>query len=117
MTWNSSPDQLLLVHQTQFVLDSDLEGLRHQEFDRILASMRSVAQLMGDMSLMTTRQGELLDRIDYNLEHASERTKAAVQIIAERSDQDQLDRRKLVILLLVVMIIVMLTAVILKPKK
>ena len=87
-----------------------------QEYDTILHGMRSVAALCQQMHLLVSRQGGLLDRIDYNLEHAQLRTRAAVTVIGKRGDQHDLDKRKLVVLFLVIMIIVMATAVILKPK-
>lgn len=66
---------------------------------------------------MTTDQGELLDRIDFYLENAQMRTRAAVQVITRRGEAHDLDKRKLVVLFLVVMIIVLTTAVILKPQR
>jgi hypothetical protein len=118
VTWStSSPALVSQIQATHHVLDSDIDGMVSEEYDRILSGMQAVAHISRDMQLMVSAQSGLLDRIDYNLETAGEKTRAAVQVISDRGQREQLDRRKLVVLFLIVMIIILSTAVILKPKK
>lgn len=94
-----------------------MDQWRGEEYDRLLWSMRTVTEATRSMQLTVQGQGELVDRIDYNLEHAGERTGAAVRRIAVRDASENIDRRKIVLLLLVVMIVVLTSAVIFKPKQ
>ena len=106
-------DAVHLVH-----VDADLAQQRSAELDAVLSQMRAVAALSHQMHSLVAHHGTLLDRIDYNLEHASVSTKRAVAAIQEQADfQVAFDQKKVTLLLLVVLIIFVAIAVIMKPSR
>ncbi|CAD6185887.1 unnamed protein product [Caenorhabditis auriculariae] len=92
---------------------ADIEA-RHNDIMKLESSIRELHDMFMDMAMLVESQGEMVDRIEYNVEHAKEfvdravaDTKKAVQY------QSKARRKKIIILIVVSVIIVFLTMIIL----
>jgi t-SNARE complex subunit (syntaxin) len=91
---------------------ADIEA-RHNDILKLETSIRELHDMFMDMAMLVESQGEMVDRIEYNVEHAKEYvdravadTKKAVQF------QSKARRKKLIILVLCLVVVIVIALII-----
>ena len=90
---------------------------RESEITRIAKSIEEVVQIFKELAVLVINQGTILDRIDYNMEHADEGKDDIVIIVEPPHQKIALPMR--CIIALVVLIAIMLIVLVAKnsPQK
>ena len=102
-------DNFLMTDNSDLVLQR-----RDNELNQLLNSVNDLAQIFKDMQTLVMEQGSILDRIDYNIDIASENTKNAYSHINEANKlQKQSCFRNAT---LIIMVIIFIEAIILINK-
>ncbi|OWA51647.1 Syntaxin [Hypsibius exemplaris] len=88
---------------------ADIEA-RHEDIIKLETSIKELSEMFSDMAMLVESQGELIDRVEYNvqqsvdyIETAKQDTKKAVKY------QSQARRKQIVILVIVVVILVIVS--------
>lgn len=80
---------------------------RHEEIIKLEKSIKELHQLFLDMAVLINQQGEMLDRIEFNVSNAEDYTaEAAVQLNSALSYQRSARKKKLICLAIVIAIII-----------
>ncbi len=80
---------------------------RHEEIIKLEKSIKELHQLFLDMAVLIDQQGEMLDRIEFNVSNAEDYTaEAAVQLNSALSYQRSARKKKLICLAIVIAIII-----------
>uniref|UniRef100_A0AC35UCM0 t-SNARE coiled-coil homology domain-containing protein n=1 Tax=Rhabditophanes sp. KR3021 TaxID=114890 RepID=A0AC35UCM0_9BILA len=89
---------------------ADIEA-RHNDIMKLESSIRELHDMFMDMAMLVESQGEMVDRIEYNVEHAKEfvdravaDTKKAVQF------QNKAKRKKIIIIIILLLIVLLIVA-------
>jgi len=93
---------------------AQLVNQRDEEILHIAKSIEELAQIFKELAVLVIDQGTVLDRIDFNMEHAIEHAKEGIAQLqkAEESQKSALSFR--IILVLVILIGIMIVLFILK---
>mmetsp|Transcript_8022 Transcript_8022/g.27467 ORF Transcript_8022/g.27467 Transcript_8022/m.27467 type:complete len:108 (-) Transcript_8022:1013-1336(-) len=83
---------------------------RDEKMKTISKSITEVAQIFKELAVLVIDQGTVLDRIDYNMEHTSERLQTATTqlVVANRSQSNARPLKYSIILLLVIVVLLIL---------
>lgn len=100
-------EQMRMLEEAEQTADQ-----RTQQVARIAKSVNDLAQLMHEMQVLVVEQGSVLDRIDYNVEHALEDIKAGVKEVDSAEDYQKRDRACLIIAALISFIMIIAIVVI-----
>lgn len=87
---------------------------RHKEIIKVAESVTEVAQLFNELNALVIEQGTILDRIDYNIEHALENIRGGTGQLVIADSISKKARSLKCILCLLLTVIIMLTILILK---
>lgn len=87
---------------------------RDQEIARIAKSVEELAVLFKDLATLVVEQGTMLDRIDYNVEQALERSKKGVEQLEQAEKYQKSARPLKCMAVLMVLIIIMVVILILQ---
>lgn len=112
---DSSYDKGFTSAQMQLVDDNTvIVQQREKEISHIVRSIQDLNEIFKDLSTMIVDQGTILDRIDYNIEHASVQVEKGLQQL-QKAEKYQKKNRKMYIIcvlaLLIVILIIILIAV------
>ncbi|CAB3401718.1 unnamed protein product [Caenorhabditis bovis] len=86
---------------------ADIEA-RHNDIMKLESSIRELHDMFMDMAMLVESQGEMVDRIEYNVEHAKEFVDRAVADTKKAVQYQSKARRKKIIILIVVTIIIVI---------
>ncbi|XP_025115420.1 syntaxin-16-like [Pomacea canaliculata] len=81
---------------------------REQEIAKIVRSIQDLNDIFKDVSSMIVDQGTILDRIDYNLEHASVQVEKGLQQLQKAEKYQKKNRKMLIIMILALVIIILI---------
>jgi len=81
---------------------------------QIVKEVTSLNQLWQDLSLLVVEQGSILDRIDYNVEHAVRNMEEANKQLGMASKEQKKYRSKLCLLLVCILIMIAILIFIVK---
>lgn len=94
---------------------ADIEA-RHNDIIKLESSIRDLHDMFMDMAMLVESQGEMIDRIEYNVEHAKEYVDRAVMDTKKAVQYQSKARRKtvciivsLIVLLIVIVVIILLS--------
>ncbi|CAJ0598253.1 unnamed protein product [Cylicocyclus nassatus] len=90
---------------------ADIEA-RHNDIMKLESSIRELHDMFMDMAMLVESQGEMVDRIEYNVEHAKEFVDRAVADTKKAVQYQSKARRKKIIILIVVVILIAIGALI-----
>ncbi|XP_014677621.1 PREDICTED: syntaxin-16-like isoform X2 [Priapulus caudatus] len=108
-------DRGFTSQQMKFAEDNSvLVSQREQEIALVVKSIAEVNEIFKDLAQIVADQGTVLDRIDYNIEHASESVKEGLQQLQKADKYQKKNRKMMCILLLAVAVIVLLIILIWK---
>ncbi|XP_069694905.1 syntaxin-1A isoform X2 [Periplaneta americana] len=97
---------------------ADIEA-RHADIIKLENSIRELHDMFMDMAMLVENQGEMIDRIEYHVEHAVDYVQTATQDTKKALKYQSKARRKkiliIICLLIVVAILVIILAVTLSP--
>ncbi|CAI5445950.1 unnamed protein product [Caenorhabditis angaria] len=93
---------------------ADIEA-RHNDIMKLESSIRELHDMFMDMAMLVESQGEMVDRIEYNVEHAKEFVDRAVADTKKAVQYQSKARRKKIIILIVVTIIIIIATLMLLP--
>jgi len=85
---------------------------REEEIHHIVQSIGDLNTIFKDLSVMIIDQGTILDRIDYNVEHASVQVEKGLQQLVKSEKHQKSSRKMLCILVLSVVLIIMIVALV-----
>ena len=92
----------------------DLVNARDEEIQQIAKSIEELAQIFKELAVLVIDQGTILDRIDFNMEHAVEHAKEGVEQLEKAEEHQKNATGFKCICLLVILIIIMLGVLIWK---
>jgi len=104
-----SDAQMMIVDDLTSIVDQ-----RDEEITRIAKSIEELAQIFKELAVLVIDQGTILDRIDYNMEHAVENAEEGVKQLVKAEEHQKSALSIRCIILLIVLIAVMLIILILK---
>jgi syntaxin 16 len=81
---------------------------RDEEIMKIAKSIEELAQIFKELAVLVIDQGTILDRIDYNMEHAVEHAKEGVKQLAKAEEHQKKNLAIKCIILLVLLNIIMI---------
>lgn len=85
---------------------------RHEEILKLEKSIRALHQLFVDMALLVEQQGEMLDRIEFNVTNAEDYTADATQQLGSAlAFQKSARKKKFICLALVVLLVIILVII------
>ncbi|KAK6744282.1 hypothetical protein RB195_011157 [Necator americanus] len=90
---------------------ADIEA-RHNDIMKLESSIRELHDMFMDMAMLVESQGEMVDRIEYNVEHAKEFVDRAVADTKKAVQYQSKARRKKIIILICVVILIAIAALI-----
>lgn len=102
-------DQLQQVN----LLDFDITT-REKEIQQIATSITELSELMQDIARLVQSQGEILDHIEYNVEHAAEDVQQGTQEIKKAEVHQKNGRKFYCILFLLLLLFVTILIVLIK---
>jgi len=91
---------------------ADIEA-RHNDIIKLESSIRELHDMFMDMAMLVESQGEMVDRIEYNVEHAKEFVDRAVADTKKAVQYQSKARRKKIMILICVTILVAILVMIL----
>ncbi|XP_062596505.1 syntaxin-16-like [Saccostrea cucullata] len=99
--------------QMQLVEDNTT-AVRHREKEitLIVKSIQDLNDIFRDLSQMVVDQGTILDRIDYNVEHASVQVEKGLQQLKKAEKYQKKNRKMLIIIILTCLIIILIIVLI-----
>jgi len=102
--------------QQQFVVDIIEQDVnkREQEILDIAKNINELAEIFNDLSVLIIDQGEILDRIDYNIETAGTNVEKGNDELKSAAKSQAYGRSCYCIMILAVIVIIMIVVVILK---
>ncbi|KAL5022061.1 hypothetical protein ScPMuIL_001216 [Solemya velum] len=109
-------DKGFTTAQLQMVEDNSLMvQQREKEITHIVRSIQDLNEIFRDVSQMVVDQGTILDRIDYNIDHASVQVeKGLVQL--QKAEKYQKKNRKMLIIAILAILIVLLIIILIATK-
>ena len=97
----SSYDQGFSDAQMQALMDNtDMVEEREREISNIVQSITELNSIFRDLAQMIVDQGTVLDRIDYNVEHASFRTEQGLKQLQKAETYQKKNRKMMCIIVL-----------------
>ena len=87
---------------------------REKEIIRVAQSINELAQLFKELNVLVIDQGTILDRIDYNVEQAKERTDKGVEHLKEADQVSEKAMTAKCIGVLIVIVVILLIALVIK---
>lgn len=105
----SSEQMQLVEHNTEFVSQRD------KEIAHIVRSIQDLNDIFKDLSQMVVDQGTILDRIDYNIEHACVQVEKGLQQL-QKAEKYQKKNRKMHIILVLALLIIILIIILIATK-
>jgi len=93
VTWTKQ-DVLLLEENNKFLRK------REQEISHIVNSIEDLNTIFKDLAHMVSEQGEIVDRIDYNIENASIKIEAGLEQLKKAEEYQGKNRKMKCILVL-----------------
>merc|ERR1712004_813926 len=104
----SSYDQNFSDAQMQALMDNtEMVEEREREITNIVQSITELNSIFRDLAQMIVDQGTVLDRIDYNVEHASFRTEQGLKQLQKAETYQKKNRKMMCIIVLGVLACVM----------
>ncbi|KAI6235507.1 hypothetical protein M3Y95_00058900 [Aphelenchoides besseyi] len=91
---------------------ADIEA-RHNDIMKLESSIRELHDMFMDMAMLVESQGEMVDRIEYNVEHAKEFVDRAVADTKKAVQYQSKARRKKIIIIICVTILIIVGGLIL----
>lgn len=91
---------------------ADIEA-RHNDIMKLESSIRELHDMFMDMAMLVESQGEMVDRIEYNVEHAKEFVDRAVADTKKAVQYQSKARRKKIMILICVTILIVIGSLIL----
>ena len=97
-------ERVLTLEDAQLLEDDALEmDRRDEDVEAIATSVTEVAQIFKELAVLVIDQGTILDRIDYNMENVTERTRTATtQLLHANKSSASAKPVKVVVALLIV---------------
>jgi len=92
----------------------ELVNQRDEEIMRIAKSIEELAQIFKELAVLVIDQGTVLDRIDYNMEHAVEHAKEGVKQLHKAEEHQKANLAIKCIIILVILIIIMISVLVWK---
>mmetsp|Transcript_3698 Transcript_3698/g.6130 ORF Transcript_3698/g.6130 Transcript_3698/m.6130 type:complete len:318 (+) Transcript_3698:107-1060(+) len=90
--------------QMQILEDTeDLVNQRDEEITRIAKSIEELAQIFKELAVLVIDQGTVLDRIDYNMEHAVEHAREGVKQLSKAEEHQKANLAIKCIIVLVIL--------------
>ncbi|KAI1717942.1 syntaxin domain-containing protein [Ditylenchus destructor] len=86
---------------------ADIEA-RHNDIMKLESSIRELHDMFMDMAMLVESQGEMVDRIEYNVEHAKEFVDRAVADTKKAVQYQSKARRKKIICIIVALVVLIL---------
>ncbi|GAV01157.1 hypothetical protein RvY_11909 [Ramazzottius varieornatus] len=86
---------------------ADVEA-RHQDIVKLETNIRELRDMFVDMALLVEAQGEMVDRIEYNVEHATEFVAQAKEETKKAVEYQSSARRKKICLIITAIIVVII---------
>ncbi|XP_045192764.1 syntaxin-16-like [Mercenaria mercenaria] len=105
-----SSEQMQLVENNTEVVNQ-----RDKEIAHIVRSIQDLNEIFKDLSQMVVDQGTILDRIDYNIEHASVQVEKGLQQL-QKAEKYQKKNRKMHIILILALLIIILIIILIATK-
>lgn len=95
--------------QVQMV-EENTTAVRHREKEitQIVKSIHDLNDIFRDLSQMVVDQGTILDRIDYNVEHASVQVEKGLQQLQKAEKYQKKNRKMLIIIVLTCLIVILI---------
>merc|ERR1712228_474638 len=81
---------------------------REQEITSVVQSIQDLNTIFKDLAGMVSEQGEVVDRIDYNIEHASIKVESGLEQLKKASKYQKSNRKMKCIMLLGITLIVLI---------
>ena len=81
---------------------------REQEISSIVQSIQDLNTIFKDLAGMVSEQGEIVDRIDYNIENASLKVEAGLEQLKKANKYQKSNRKMKCILLLGITLILLI---------
>ena len=107
-TWQQQ-DLLLMEENTQHL------RRREQEINNIVQSIQDLNTIFKDLAGMVSQQGEMVDRIDYNIENAGIKVEEGLEQLKKASKYQKTNRKmKCIVLLGITLILLIFLLIILK---
>ena len=102
-------DLLLMEENTQYL------RRREQEINNIVQSIQDLNTIFKDLAGMVSQQGEMVDRIDYNIENAGIKVEEGLEQLKKASKYQKTNRKmKCIVLLGLTLIVLIFLLIILK---
>ena len=102
-------DLLFMEENTQYL------RRREQEINNIVQSIQDLNTIFKDLAGMVSQQGEMVDRIDYNIENAGIKVEEGLEQLKKASKYQKTNRKmKCIVLLGITLIILIFLLIILK---
>lgn len=109
-------DKGFTTGQMQLVEDNTLMVQhREKEISHIVRSIQDLNEIFKDLSTMIVDQGTILDRIDYNIEHASVQVEKGLQQL-QKAEKYQKKNRKMYIICVLAILLVILVIILIAVK-
>ena len=103
--------------QMQHLMSAEeLAEVRDEEIRHIAESVEELAQIFKELAALVIDQGTVIDRIDYNMEMAVERTKKGLEQL-NKAEQYQKSSRPLKCMVLLVVLIAIMVIILIVRKK
>ncbi|ESO86508.1 hypothetical protein LOTGIDRAFT_220533 [Lottia gigantea] len=109
-------DKGFTSRQMQLVEDNSV-SVQHREKEilQITRSIQDLNEIFKDLSTMIVDQGSILDRIDYNIEHASVGVEKGLQQL-QKAEKYQKKNRKMYIVMVLAVLIILLIIILIATK-
>lgn len=109
-------DKGFTTGQMQLVEDNTvIVQHREKEISHIVRSIQDLNEIFKDLSTMVVDQGTILDRIDYNIEHASVQVEKGLQQL-QKAEKYQKKNRKMYIICVLAILLVILVVILIAVK-
>ena len=107
-----------LEHENQLFLETGLESefdqQRAKDIATLVSSVQEIANLFEEVSRLIEEQGEIVDRIDYNIEQALDHTKKGTQELKQAESSSKSARTLQIICCLLIIVIVLIMVIVIK---
>ncbi|CAJ0941689.1 unnamed protein product, partial [Mesorhabditis belari] len=90
---------------------ADIEA-RHNDIMKLESSIRELHDMFMDMAMLVESQGEMVDRIEYNVEHAKEFVDRAVADTKKAVQYQSKARRKKICIIITIVVIILIVIVV-----